>query len=213
MLKIEKRSFRSLSLIAALALVLSVLSVGSAAANGFINGPDEPGPIVVRSADDTFFLLFNTDRESGLVSLIRLPDAPSHIIPCGGTQPLDGADLQLVFHQNGTINQLLIGRQVHAHVYDRPSFLAALRSGGLCGAIASQTPLAQGLVDFTAHDNDTFFTGIHANAFGWSANGILYSVADGSPLRYLSISRGVVSSDGTLVHLVSTISLSPVTAP
>src|SRR5262245_42251429 len=77
----------------------------------FTNGPADPGPVVLRSSDDTFFILFNTDRGTGLASLIRLPGAQADLIPCGGGAALTPADLQLVFHRNGVINQLMIGRQ------------------------------------------------------------------------------------------------------
>lgn len=180
----------------------------------FINGPEDPAPIVLRSSHDDFFVLFNTDRNSDLASLVRLPDPPDDVVPCGGSQPLEPADLQLVFHRNGSTNQLFIGRQVRAFVYERRSFLAALRAGGgLCAAIASQAPLAQGLVDFAAHDNDTFFSGIHADAFGWSARGTFANATDGSRLRYLNELHGVIAADGSVAHVVSSISLTPITVP
>lgn len=201
----------------AIAACADVPTAGAPAATvpsyDFINGPEDPGPIVLRSSDDDFFVLFNTDRSSDLASLIRLPDPPGDVIPCGGAQPLAPADLQLVFHQNGIVNQLLIGREVRAYVYERRAFVTALQAGGICAALASQVPIAQGLVAVTSHDNDTFFSGIHADAFGWSANGTLVSAADGSPLRYRNVSYGVLASDGSLVHIINQISLTPATVP
>jgi hypothetical protein len=179
----------------------------------FVNGPEDPGPIVLRSSDDDFFLLFNTDRSSDLASLIRLPDPPGDVIPCGGTQPLTPIDMQLVFHAGGVINQLLIGREVRTYVYERRSFVAALRAGGICSALASQVPIAQGLVDVTSHDNDTFFSGTHADAFGWTAHGTLFAAADGAPLQFRNVSHGVLASDGSLVTVFNQITLTPSPAP
>ncbi len=183
-------------------------STPTAASLTFTNGPDDPGPIV-RTAGGDFFLLFNTDRATGLASLIRLPGAQADLIPCGGTQDLEPADLQLVFHESGAINQLLMGRDATAYVYLRGPFNKALLEGGLCFAIETQVSIAQGPVSFVAHDNDTFFSGTHANAFGWSATGTVVSAADGATLRFHSESHGVVASDGSLLNIVNRITLTP----
>jgi hypothetical protein len=179
------------------------------AAPDFLNGPEDPGPFIARDNSDPFFMLFNTDRSSGLAALIRLPAPGVTLMPCGGTTNLDASSLQLVFHASGAINQLLMGRGVQAFVYDRAPFVAALIAGGLCNAIATQVPIAGGRVDFNAHDNDTFLSGAHPDAFGWSARGLMTSVADGSLLRFQSNSHGVLSSDGSLIKFVNSISLNP----
>jgi hypothetical protein len=179
----------------------------------FTNGPAEPGPFVLRSSGGDLFLLFNTDRATNLASLIRLPDLPGDVVPCGGTQPLEPAELQLVFHQNGAINQLLLGRQVRVHLYQRSSFIPALLAGGICGALASEVPVAEGRVDFAAHDNDTFFSGAHTNAFGWSASGMVRRAADGALLRYHNQSHGALAPDGSVLHVLNRITLSPVETP
>jgi hypothetical protein len=175
----------------------------------FMNGPDSPGPIIARDDSDPFFLLVDSDAAAGLVSVIRLPAPGVTLIPCGGATHLDQSSLQLVTHASGAINQLMKGRGVHAFVYDRSSFFAALRSGGLCFAIETQVPVAGGLVDFNAHDNDTFLSGAHADAFGWSARGIMTSEGDGSSLRFLNTSHGVLASDGSLIHFSNKITLTP----
>lgn len=176
----------------------------------FMNGPASPGPLVARENSDPFFILLDSDPRAGLISVIRLPAPGVTLIPCGGATNLDQASLQLVTHASGAINQLLIGRDVHAFVYQRASFNAALRSGGLCFAIETQVPIAGGLVDFNAHDNDTFLSGAHADAFGWSARGIMTSMADGSSLRFLNVSHGVLAADGSLIHFSNKITLTPV---
>jgi hypothetical protein len=176
----------------------------------FMNGPSDPSPFVTRVDDDPFFLLVDSDRSTGLVSLIRLPAPGVTLIPCGGTTNLDQSSLQLVFHASGATNQLLVGRDVTAFVYDRASFNAARAAGGLCFAIATQTPIAAGLADFNAHDNDTFFSGAHADAFGWSARGIVYSLADGTALRFFDESHGVLATDGSLLNFTNSIRLTPV---
>jgi hypothetical protein len=179
----------------------------------FMNGPDTPGPLITRENNDPFFILLDSDRASGLVSVIRLPAPGVTLIPCGGSTNLDAASLQLVTHASGAINQLMAGRGVHAFVYDRSSFFAALGAGGLCNALMTQVPIAGGLVDFNAHDNDTFLSGAHADAFGWSARGILTSVADGSRLRFLNTSHGVLAADGSLIHFGNKITLTPLARP
>jgi len=178
------------------------------AANGpafnFSNGPATPGPIVFRTEDD-FFLLFNSDPVTGLTSLIRLPDPPDDVLPCGGAQPLGPADLQLAFHPNGAINQLLVGHDARAYLYDRQAFRSAQQQGGICGAITSLTPLAHGTVSFVAHDNDTFFSGTRTNAFGWSAKGTVTAASDGAALRYANQYHGAVAPDGSVLHILSRI--------
>jgi hypothetical protein len=172
------------------------------------NGPSEPSDVVLRIWDTQFFLLLNSDRASGLISVVRAPDPPGDFVPCGGSQWLDPAAVQLVFHPNGAVNQLLMASQVHAAVYERRSFNTALRNSGLCGALATQTPLASGLVDGIVHDNETFFTGVHADAFGFSIRGILHD-AGGATLTYSNQYHGVLAASGDLVHLVSRISVKP----
>ena len=178
----------------------------------FLNGPAEPAPMIFRTGDDEFFLLFNSDPGSNLVDLIRLPGGQPDLSPCGGTEALEPVALQLVFHGSGAINQVMMGRTVGAVVYERRSFLTELRAHGVCAAIASQVPLAQGTADFTAHDNDAFFSGTHADAFGWSAVGLV-TAANGALLRLQDESHGVLAADGSLVTIVASITLRPVQTP
>lgn len=174
-----------------------------------MKGPDEPGPFIARDDSDPFFILVDTDRSTGLAVLIRLPAPGVTLIPCGGSTTLDASSLQLVFHPSGAINQLMMGRGVQAFVYNRSTFVAALIAGGLCHAIATQVPIAGGLVDFNAHDNDTFLSGAHADAFGWSARGLMTGTADGALLRFQNTSHGVLAADGSLINFVNSISLTP----
>jgi hypothetical protein len=67
----------------------------------FMNGPDTPGPLITRENNDPFFILLDSDRASGLVSVIRLPAPGVTLIPCGGSTNLDPASLQLVTHASG----------------------------------------------------------------------------------------------------------------
>ncbi|HET9514902.1 MAG TPA: hypothetical protein VFO95_13300 [Gemmatimonadales bacterium] len=165
-------------------------SVGEHPSFTFLNGPEDPGPAVLRSDDDTFIVLFNTDGASGLASVIRLPDPPEDVKQCGGSQPLQGADLQLVFHPDGVIQQLMIGNRVHAWVYDRQDFLAIANSSGVCAAFSTLTPLAHGLVDFVARDNDLFVSNTRTNAFGWIARGNLHLTSDGSAVEFVNRYHG-----------------------
>ena len=207
---------RSLTFVTAVALIgcadgASTLSplVDRRVGRDFLNGPENPGPFIARQGDDPFFLLFDTDRSSGLAVAIRLPAPGVTLIPCGGSTNLDESSLQLVFHASGAINQSMMGRGVRAFVYDRATFVAALIAGGLCNALQTQVPNAGGLVDFNSHDNDTFLSGAHADAFGWSARGQMTSTADGSPLRFQTTSHGVLAADGSLVAFSNSISLTP----
>lgn len=182
-------------------------SVGELSSFTFLNGPEDPGPAVLRFDDDTFIVLFNTDRASGLASVIRLPDPPDDVEQCGGSQPLQGADLQLVFHPDGVIQQLMIGNQVHAWVYDRQDFLTIANSSGICAALDALVPLAGGMVDFVARDNDLFVTGPRTNAFGWTARGLLTRTSDGSPVDFQNRYHGAVATDGTVHSFMSVIKL------
>lgn len=170
--------------------------------------PETAGPFVIRFNDDLFFVLIVSDRSAGLISVTRFPNPPGVPVPCGGAVALDSATVQLVFHANGAINQLLMDRSAPAAIYDRRSFNRALAAGGLCGALATQVPLATGEVSLVAHDNDTFFSGAHANAFGWSARGLL-TEPGGARLDYFSEYHGVVSTDGEPIHVVSRIRVRP----
>jgi len=190
----------------------SVDPMGTDASLNFSNGPESPGPFVVREVEIGFFILFNDDRASRLVSLVRAPDPPGDVIPCGGGQGLDEADLQQVFHDRGAINMLLTGKDVSVHVYERAPFLAALFGGGLCNAMLTVSPLARGSGNFTAHDNDAFFSGTRTNAFGWSIRGTVVA-AEGEEFRYHNEYHGAVASDGELRHLTSRITLTAVAGP
>lgn len=175
----------------------------------FTNGPSDPNSMVVRSSGGDFFLLFNDDRSSHLVAIMRTPTAPVDVIPCGGTQELDPAGLQLVFHGSGAINMLLKGRQVHVWLYDRSSFLSIVRSpDGLCGALATQVPLYEGFADFVSHDNDAFASGVHTDAFGFSAHGTVTEISSGVTFGFMDEYHGSVGADGTLHHFSSNITLS-----
>jgi hypothetical protein len=172
----------------------------------FLNGPSAPGPVVLRSDDDEFILLFNTDPSTGLASLIRLPDPPDDVFQCAGTQPLVGADLQLVFHRNGAIQSLLIGNEVHAWIYDRQTFLSVADASGLCAAFSTLTPLAHGLVDFIARDNDLFLGTTRTNAFGWIARGTLHLTSDGSTVESVNRYHGAFR-DGEVHGFFSSITM------
>ncbi len=191
----------------------SVDPIGEDASFNFSNGPESPGPFIVREVETGFFILFNDDRASRLVSLVRAPDPPGDVLPCGGSQGLDAADLQQVFHDRGAINMLLTGDDVSIYVYERAPFLAALFGGGLCNAMLTVSPLARGSGDFTAHDNDAFFSGTRTNAFGWSIRGTVIAVAGGDEFRYHNEYHGAVNPDGELRHLTSRITLAPAGAP
>ena len=49
----------------------SVDPIGEDASFNFSNGPESPGPFIVREVETGFFILFNDDRASRLVSLVR----------------------------------------------------------------------------------------------------------------------------------------------
>lgn len=178
----------------------------TAAAFDFTNGPDDPNPMIVRSSDDQNFLLLNDDREAGLFSVIGIPSAPGTIVPCGGSQPLDPKSIQMVFHASGVINQVIKGRGLHAYVYSRRDFIRALRLGGPCFAIATLTPIYQGMTDLNSHDNDTFASGVHVDSFGLSGRGSVTD-ATGASFRYQNESHGVLAPDGTVLHYASTITI------
>ena len=209
--------YRALLTLAAVAIFAacseSVDPMGTDPSLNFSNGPESPGPFVVREVETGFFILFNDDRASRLVSLVRAPDPPGDVIPCGGAQGLDEADLQQVFHDGGAINMLLTGEDVSVHVYERAPFLAALFGGGLCNAMLTVSPLARGSGDFTAHDNDAFFSGTRTNAFGWSIRGTVVAVAGGEAFRYHNEYHGAVAADGELRHLTSRITLTAIGGP
>jgi hypothetical protein len=187
----------------------TVVTPPAVPAHDFLNGPAEPGEFVLRVLENEFFVLINSDRASGLISVLRVPASGEVLQGCGGAGELDPAALQLVFHRSGAVNMLLLSRGVNGAVYERRAFNAALRAGGLCEALATQVPLASGPVDATSYDNEAFFSGAHPDAFGWSARGTLLSAADGAPLAYRSEYHGVLAVSGDLLHLVSTVRVSP----
>ena len=178
----------------------------TAPAFDFTNGPDDPNPMIVRSANDQQFLILNDDRDAGLFSIIGITSAPADLVPCGGSQPLDPKSLQLVFHTSGAVNQVIIGRDLHVDLYPRRAFIQALRLGGPCYAIATLTPIYQGLTDLNSHDNDTFFSGARVDSFGFSARG---DVTDGTgaTFRYQNEYHGAVAPNGRLLQYSSRISL------
>jgi len=174
----------------------------------FSNGPETPGPIVFRTTDDPFFLFFDDDRTVQLAAIMR-PGDPAALIPCGGSNSLNPVDLQLVFHSSGAINQTLIGRDIDVWLYARRDFLIDVRDNGLCHALVTQIPLYHGTASLVAHDNDTFFSGTHPDAFGFSAVGTVTKISDGSRYRYQNEYHGVLGTDGAPLSFHASIRLSP----
>jgi len=181
-------------------------TVSRTPAYSFSNGPETPGPIVFRTTDDPFFLFFSDDRGPQLVAIMR-PADPAELEPCGGSNSLEPVDLQLVFHSSGSINQTLLARDVSVWLYERRAFLTVVINSGLCAALETQVPIYTGTASLVTHDNDTFFSGNHADAFGWSAIGVVTKISDGSEYRYQNEYHGVLASDGSPISFRSTIDL------
>lgn len=186
----------------------SIQSEPRSPAFAFSNGPETPGPIVFRTTDDPFFLFLNDDRAVRLAAVMR-PADPANVVPCGGSNSMDPVDLQLVFHSSGAINQTLIGRDITVWLYQRGPFLTDVINNGLCHALSTQVPLYQGTASLVAHDNDTFFSGSHADAFGWSAIGTVTKISDGSEYRYQNEYHGVLDTNGEPLTFHTTIRLTP----
>jgi hypothetical protein len=182
-----------------------VQSRGPTVSYDFTNGPSSPNSMIIRSSGGDFFLIFNDDASDDLVAIMRTPMAPASPVPCEGTQELDAAALQLVFHRSGAVNMLLKGTDVHVWLYEREAFLS---QPDLCTALATQTPLYEGFGNFVLHDNDAFGSGVHTDAFGFSARGTVTGIDDGPTFRFTDEYHGSVGADGTLHHFSSNITLS-----
>lgn len=131
----------------------------------FDNGPDNPGPIVMRS--EVTFAVFYVDAKAG-VSAIHGADI---IEFCGGTIDFDLVDLQRIDvpEDANRVNDILQGDDVRTSVWPFTVFD--------CNLFTTVTPLATGTADVRLTDNDVFVflnpESVNHNAFGFRAHGKL----------------------------------------
>ena len=154
------------------------------------------GSLVIRSSSGDMSLILNDDASSGLLAVMRTPTAPADLIPCGGTQDLDPANVKLVIHNSGRVNLQIKGRDVHVWIYDTDAFFEFPPAACAARWQRRILPLYEGFSDFSLHDSDAFFAGDHTDSFGFSANGDVTRASDGAPFSYHNEYHGVLAPDG-----------------
>lgn len=140
------------------------LRVGSPAAAIESAAPEFPN--VVRFGSEYAFGI--QDPETNLLAWAGLPYNPKDY--CSGSQPFTTAEFQYVGFYQDAIKILMATDHVNLHVYERSSFQ------GFC----ISDPIAQGIGRMMYIDNDGFFTGHAANAWGFRMGGSVSLVAGGT---------------------------------
>jgi len=141
----------------------------------FDNGPDNPGPIVMRS--EVTFAVFYVDPETGR-SAVHGADIVEF---CQGTIDFDLVDLQRIDvpEDANRVNDILQGDDVTTSVWPFTTFD--------CGLFTTVTPLATGTADVVLTDNDVFVflnpESTNSNAFGFRARGALAD-SDGDKVQF-----------------------------
>jgi hypothetical protein len=196
---------KSRMILMATVLLLLLLSTQSVLAN-FTNGPLNPGKIIVRGED--IFLLSTEDYKAGLTA-IHNGDVVEYCQ--GNEEPAVLIDYQDIYSPKyeDRIIEILHGEDVPTTVWP---FAVDWEDENWCDMFLTNDPIATGTAKLRATDNDvyawTYTDNKHSNAFGWTSQGLLYSLSD-EPVRFSSVYREVWDGiDGSRVaNFVSKINI------
>ena len=165
-----------------LTLTLSCRNDPGAPSFSFSNGPSTPGrsPIIRIEGRNAFFIV---DETRGVMSFHGMDITLAQF--CAGDRDFDMLNRQFIQVPSGAINALFTSDDHHVWIYPAAPFD--------CAILPSLPLLASGQTRLVRTDNDlTGFGGPGANAFGWSATGMLTDAVSGRPLRYNETVRAVI---------------------
>ena len=180
---------------------LQAASVSPAAASG--NGAG----VVRFSQQDAFFIV---DSEHGLVSFHGTNLSFAQI--CSGVPfEFDPLTIQLVDSPSGALHVLFSGEESHVVLYPSAGWPNPDHIGpGDCPALAALPVVASGTTHLIRTDNDIKVSGPGADAFGWTAEGVIFSPS-GEKFNYSETARALVKpGSGELQELKVDIRLVPI---
>lgn len=150
----------------------------------FNNGPDSPGPIVLRIEDNRFARVF-IDVEKGVSSIMGI----DIVAACLGIGRFNISDVQRVDVPDELERRL---RFVHGDDLDTSVWPFVIVNPFNCVPFLTTDPLATGQADLRLTDNDVAPSpeGKNANAFGWMGHGTLEGPG-GEALNYSAHTRCV----------------------
>jgi hypothetical protein len=151
------------------------------------------GAGVIRFSDQ--FAFFIVDSEHGLVSFHGTNLSFAQI--CSGVPfEFDPLRIQFINTPTGAIHALFSGAEHHVVIYPANGWPNPEHIGlGDCPALATLPVLASGTAHLIRTDNDITVAGRGADAFGWTAEGVLYGPTGGK-LRYSETVRALVEPGG-----------------
>lgn len=156
-----------------------------APASGFTNGPENPGPVVVRQEGTPLFSVFN-DPDRKLVSVHGID--PDDFFLCGtGTSGFGEIDRQVVDTRSEVevMTRLFRAREANVAVYDTGVIPRSLAE--FCALFAGPLKLAEGPNDFLATTTDRGGSNFSRTfRFVGELEGV-----DGATIRYTEVQKFV----------------------
>jgi len=154
---------------------------------------------VIRFSDQVAF--FVVDSEHGVVSF-HGTDLSFAQICSGAPFDFDPLSIQLIDSPSGALHALFRGSEHHVVIYPSNGWPNPDHVGpGDCPALAVLPVLASGTAQLVRTDNDIEVTGQGANAFGWSAEGVLLTPSGGK-LNYSETVRALVDPGGGDIRIL-----------
>jgi hypothetical protein len=159
-----------------------------APSSNFTNGPESPGPIVLRGQEAEFIFLV-PDLEDGVTATIGTPDLFSAW--CDPTAPVtvEPYDFQRLFKPNGQIGELLKGEALPVIIYD-------IGTVEFCPDLIDAPVLATGTARLISNDRDF----AEPPSYGYRATGEV-TLTTGGTAHFTGIVKWVTTGSGDVrVH-------------
>jgi hypothetical protein len=155
----------------------------------FINGPGSPGNSGIFRFQDHYFFGVFVDESAGLISIQGLENTVADL--CADLGEFALADFQLKPHNAGEVNSLLVALSSHVQILALPA-----EPGDFCEDLSGAPVLYSGTAALHRTDNNFTETGSEggrADAFGWSAHGVLDDLVNGGQVQYSETLRVLVN--------------------
>lgn len=176
------RGFRSaFVMVLGLTLILSCHDDAVSPSFSFSNGPSTPGRshVIRVEGRNAFFIV---DGARGIMSFHGQDVTLTEF--CAGERDFDVMNRQFIEVPSGAVNALFTSDDHHVWIYPAAPFD--------CAILPTLPLLASGQTRLVRPDNDlTGFGGPGANAFGWSATGMLTDALSGAPIHYSETVRAL----------------------
>jgi len=184
-----KSPVKTRSLLSAWTLTLLCLGSLEYSAQAVSVSPAAAAAGVIRYSDQANF--FVVDSEHGLVSYHGTNLSFAQI--CSGVPfEFDPLRFQFIHSPSGALHALFSGDEHHVIIYPSSGWPNPDHIGpGDCPTLVSLPVLASGTAHVVSTDNDATLSGQGADAFGWTAQGVLF-YPSGGKLSYSETVRALV---------------------